>query len=135
MICYAVVDTNVLVSAILSKKSDTATVKVIKAIVDGKIIPLIHETILEEYFDVLRRDKFHLQPSTVERFLQVFRIRGIETVPMKTDEVFIDSDDSIFYEIALAKPNSYLITGNLKHFPIRDFVVSPSQMISIIEKE
>ena len=36
MIICAVIDTNVVVAALLSKKSDTATVKVIKAVMDGK---------------------------------------------------------------------------------------------------
>ena len=43
MIFYAAIDTNVILSALLSKKSDTAIVKVIKSVMDGKIIPLLHE--------------------------------------------------------------------------------------------
>ena len=53
MTFYAVINTNVLVSTILSKKSDSATVKIIKTIVDGKIVPLVHEEILNEYSDVV----------------------------------------------------------------------------------
>ena len=67
MTFYAVIDTNVLVSAILSKKSDSATVKIIKAIVDGKIVPLVHEEIFNKYSAVLNRDKFHLKRSNIEK--------------------------------------------------------------------
>ena len=65
MIFYAVIDTNVILSALLSKKSDTATVKVIKVVMDGRIIPLLHDDILAEYEDVLYRDKFHLNLATI----------------------------------------------------------------------
>ena len=135
MTFYAVIDTNVLVSAILSKKSDSATVKIIKAIVDGKIVPLVHEEILNEYSDVLNRDKFHLKRPTIEKFLRLFEIYGVEVIPRKTDEVFSDIDDKIFYEVAIGKQNSYLVTGNSRHYPHRDFVVTPAEMIFIIENE
>lgn len=35
MTYYAVIDTNVFISALLSKNSDAATVKVLRAILDG----------------------------------------------------------------------------------------------------
>ncbi len=35
---YAVIDTNVLLSALLSKSEDSATVKVLDAVFDGKIM-------------------------------------------------------------------------------------------------
>ena len=46
---YAVIDTNVFISALLSKRTDTATVKVFDAMFNGKIIPLYHKDILQEY--------------------------------------------------------------------------------------
>jgi putative PIN family toxin of toxin-antitoxin system len=132
---YAVIDTNVVIAALLSKKADSATVKVIKAVMDGKIIPLIHDDILSEYEDVLRRDKFHLQPTTIQTILHAFRIFGVEVTPQKSGEIFPDPDDLIFYEVTLAKrkDNAYLVTGNQRHYPVRDFIVTPAQMISILE--
>lgn len=47
MVYYAVIDTNVFISALLSKNSDVATVKVMRAIFDGIIVPLYHSEILE----------------------------------------------------------------------------------------
>ena len=46
MKCCAVVDTNVLVAALLSKRDDSATVRVIRAMISGEFIPLYHEDIL-----------------------------------------------------------------------------------------
>lgn len=117
------------------KKSDTATVKIIKAVMDGKIVPLLHDDILDEYENVLCRDKFRLQPATIQKILRAFKIYGIEITPQKTDELFTDYDDKIFYEVALAKQadGAYLVTGNQRHYPVRDFVVTPAQMVAIME--
>lgn len=55
---YAVIDTNVLLSALLSKSENSATVKVLEAVFEGKIIPLYHKDILAEYNEVLHRENF-----------------------------------------------------------------------------
>jgi hypothetical protein len=31
--------------------------------------------------------------------------------------------------------DAYLVTGNMKHYPIRSYVVTPREMIDIIERE
>ena len=46
---YAVIDTNVLVAALLTKNNDSATVKVFEAIEDELITPLYHSEIIKEY--------------------------------------------------------------------------------------
>ena len=66
MICYAVIDTNVLVSALLSSKDDTATVQVIGKMIIGEIIPIYSKAIKKEYCEVLTRKKFGFSGSTVE---------------------------------------------------------------------
>lgn len=50
-----------------------------------------------------------------------------------TDEVPTDPDDIIFWQVVMAerKNGTFLITGNIKHFPKRDFVVTPAQMIEM----
>ena len=55
---YAVIDTNVLVSALLAKRADSPTVEVAAKLFDGSVTPVFSEEILEEYSDVLHRDKF-----------------------------------------------------------------------------
>lgn len=57
MKCCAVVDINVIVSALLSKKEDAATVQVFRAMLGGRFTPLYHEDILDEYEEVLHRPK------------------------------------------------------------------------------
>ena len=131
---YAVIDTNVLIGALLSKKPDTATVKILKAVMDGSIIPLLHEEILEEYAEVLNRPKFHLSFEVVQTVLKAIKDYGLIISPMPTNTKLIDPDDLIFYETAREKQdiNAYLITGNVKHYPECDFIVTPANMIEIM---
>ncbi len=132
---YAVIDTNVLLSALLSKKEESATVKVLDAVFDGKIIPLYHQEILAEYNDVLHREKFHLREALIQKIIESFKQYGVEIFPRPTGAVLIDMDDLIFYEVAMEKRNddAYLVTGNQKHYPFKDFIVTPAEMMAIIK--
>ena len=138
MKCCAVVDTNVLVAALLSKRDDSATVRVIRAMISGEFIPLYHEDILAEYEDVLhRKKKYDLSEKAIQTVLNAIRRFGIEVFPKPTGEIFIDEDDIIFYEVAMEKrdDNAYLVTGNMKHYPVRDFIVTPAEMVAILEEK
>ena len=132
---YAVIDTNVLISALLSKNEDSATIKVLDAVFEGKIIPLYHQDILAEYDEVLHREKFHLREEVIRTVLDSVRQYGVEVFPQPTGEILIDMDDLVFYEVAMEKrdDDAYLVTGNQKHYPFRDFIVTPAEMMRIIE--
>lgn len=134
---YAVIDTNVFVAALLTKNNDSATVKVFEAIADGMITPLFHKEILEEYEDVLSRPKFKFSKDTINAVLDMIVKYGVEVYPKPTGEILIDMDDLIFYEVAMEKrdDDSYLVTGNQKHYPVRDFIVTPTEMINILENK
>ncbi len=130
---YAVIDTNVLLSALLSKSEDSATV--LDAVFERRIIPLYHQDILTEYDEVLHREKFHLREDAIQVVLAAVRQYGVEVFPQPTGEVLIDMDDLVFYEVAMEKrdDDAYLVTGNRKHYPFRDFIVTPAEMIKIME--
>ena len=132
---YAVVDTNVLVSALLSRKEDSATVRVVNELFGGRIVPLYHRDILEEYSEVLHRRKFHLRESTIQLVLNSVIQFGMEVFPQSTGEILIDMDDLVFYEVAMEKreDDAYLVTGNQKHYPVRDFIVTPAEMMRILD--
>ena len=133
---YAVIDTNVFVAALLTKNADSATVKVFEAVADGLITPLYHNDILEEYAEVLGRPKFRFSKAKIDTILGMIKKYGIEVFPKPTGEIFIDMDDLIFYEVAMEKrdDDAYLVTGNQKHYPVRDFIVTPSEMIEILNQ-
>ena len=133
---YAVFDTNVLISSLLTKQTNTATAKVVNAISTGDIIPLYNQEILNEYDEVLHRAKFSFSEERIRKILLMIRQFGLAVNPSPTGEILVDMDDLIFYEIVMEKRNNdaYLITGNIRHFPKHDFIVTPSEMIAIIQK-
>lgn len=132
---YAVIDTNVLVSALLSRHSDSSTVQVIRAVFESHICPLYNEEIIAEYEDVLSRDKFHFPAKTREAIVSAVKELGIDSSRIHSTEFFSDSKDVVFYEVALSKDDAYLVTGNTKHFPKSPIVVTPTEMIQILSKQ
>ena len=76
---FAVIDTNVIVSALISKNLDSNPGKVFRAIVQERIIPLFNDEILAEYRCVLSRPKFHLAPALIETVLKAIIVDGIVT--------------------------------------------------------
>lgn len=135
----AVIDTNVLISALLTSKTDVSTVKVLNAFFEGKIHAIVHDDILAEYENVLSRPKFHFSKDKIETLVNAFASNGIFLDSTKSSEVFPDQKDIIFYEITLTAISqfneAYLVTGNKKHFPVRTSVVSPTEFIQILEEE
>lgn len=129
---YAVIDTNVIVSALYSHKTDAATILVLNYLTQGVLQPLVNNEILAEYKEVLFRKKFNFSPKIVMEWLQFFETYGISTERTTTAEKFIDEKDIVFYEVTLSVEDSFLITGNKKHFPQTPHVVSPAEMIAIL---
>ena len=68
---FAVFDTNVLIASLLSKHADSATVQVVNAIADNRIIPLYNYDILAEYDEVLHREKFRFSEERIRQTLVV----------------------------------------------------------------
>lgn len=130
---YAVIDTNVLVSAMI--KWNSVPGNVMEFIFDGLIVPLLNHEIVREYREVLARPKFHLTDDIINAVLEVVEKKGIY-IDADTLEIDLpDPKDRIFYEVVMEErkqEDAYLVTGNIKHFPIKPFVVTPRQMIDII---
>lgn len=133
---FAAVNANVLVSALITKNPESPTRKVFKAMISGDIIPLYHEDILIEYKGVLNRKKFHLNLKTVNTVISAIQQYGTEVNPTPTGEILPDMNDLIFYEVTMEKrkDDAYLVTGNQKHFPIKTFIFTPTEMMKIIEE-
>jgi len=133
---YAVIDTNVIVSALISKTLESNPVKIIRAITLERIIPLFNDQILSEYKEVLSRAKFGLDKRMVDTVIQTFLTDGLSVDRTNAaSEYFPDEKDIVFYEVALAKEDSFLVTGNIKHFPKKAFVITPARMVEMIETD
>lgn len=137
MICYAVIDTNVLVSALISKNSDAATVQVIIRMFSGEIVPIYSKEIIREYYEVLNRKKIGFKSAMVKYILLAMEKYGLLIEPSPTGIILPDIKDLPFYEVVMEKQDdsAYLVTGNIKHFPTKKFIVTPRQMLDILEEK
>lgn len=135
MTCYAVIDTNVLVSALLSSHTDAATVQIIGRLIGGEIIPVYSSKIMQEYHEVLSRKKFKFEPRMINYILSAIEKYGVLVNPLATGVILPDMKDLPFYEVVMEKreDDAYLVTGNLKHFPTEPFIVTARQMLDILD--
>ena len=132
---YAVIDTNVLVSARITKNPSSATVKVLNNMFNGTIKPIFNDEIIAEYTDVLHRPKFRMRDEDINLIINYIKKYGIHSDRVPFDGNMPDEKDRPFYEVSLSVEDSFLVTGNLKHFPVTPKVVTPSQFITIIEEQ
>lgn len=130
---YAVIDTNVFISAML--KWDSVPGNVMELVFSGMIIPLLNEHIMKEYREVLSRQKFHMPEDVIRTVLTEINRLGIYIEAEEMDIVLPDAKDKVFYEVVMEErkvKDAYLVTGNIKHFPVKSYVVTPRQMMDII---
>jgi len=132
---YAVVDTNVFVSAFWTKKDDVATARLARCLQEGAFTPLYNDEILMEYQDVLSRPKFGFPKEWVNSVINYMKAFGINSARVPFGAFMPDEKDRVFYEVALSKENAYLVTGNQRHFPTDPIVVTPAEMLEILNKE
>ena len=133
---YVVIDTNVLVSAVL--KSHSVPGSIVELAFDGPIIPILNEAIEKEYREVLSRPKFHLTEDLIEGILSTFHKRAIYVDAEHLDVELPDPKDLVFYEVVMEErkeEEAYLVTGNIRHFPNRPFIVTPREMLDIILRD
>ena len=134
---YAVIDTNVLVSALLNIGSNPGAV--LLSVFSGKTIPMLNSEILAEYREVLARKKFNFPAETVDIILK--RLAGSCLNVSVSSENFPevgDPKDRCFYAVTMTGRQTedvLLVTGNIRHFPIKPYVVTPAQFIEILQKE
>ncbi len=111
-----VLDTNVLVSGMLSSAGPPGAL--VGLLLDGQLMAVHCDSILEEYRDVLARPKFDLRPSEITTIVEQIQRGGLSVTPPPWPHSLPDPDDG-FFLAAAAFARCPLVTGNLKHYPAR----------------
>lgn len=133
-----VIDTNLVISALLRPQSNPALI--ISLILRGDCRLCLSEDIFTEYEEVLARKKFNfLDRARVRELLSTLKKRALWVVPeISVDGVALDPADNAFLECALAAKADFLITGNIKHFPIKKFhhirIATPAEFMNFFIK-
>lgn len=132
---FAVIDTNVLVSALLHWESVPGIV--VEEAINGNLVPVLHDDIIAEYEEVLHRKKFPFSEQNIQALLDGLKERGVFWAPALIDEELTDKKDVVFYAVTMETrrdEDAYLVTGNIRHFPVRPYIVTPREMLSILRE-
>jgi putative PIN family toxin of toxin-antitoxin system len=110
-----VLDTNVLVSALLHPRSIPG--RVLDLVLAEQVRLALDHRIFAEYQSVLLRPEFPFSPDEVGALLEFVWRAGemVEASPLSIG--LPDPDDVMFVEVAVSAMADALVTGNLKHFP------------------
>ena len=132
-----VLDTGVVISALVNKKGSAA--KILSLIFDGNIKILYDNRILFEYKEVLSKKNFGFNFDLINDPMHFIRQEGtFNEATFNTLDYpavkFHDEGDKKFYEVYKAGEADYLITGNRKHFPEENTILIPGEFIKIYEK-
>lgn len=141
---FVVIDTNVLVSALLSDSS--APFKVMELVEKGNLVPIFDKRMLKEHYEVFHYDKFknprHLITDEVLRNIiytlvsnGIF-INDVNTTKQALYEIMPDKSDIPFFEV---KESSHefepmLITGNTDDYPNDSCIVTPRELLAILKQ-
>lgn len=121
-----VIDTNILVSSLWSKSGTPA--KIMSLVICGRLVPCYDYRILCEYKEVLSRPKFKFSPGEINALLDFIKHSGRSVIAEPLDNEFADEADKKFYEVA-KHCGATLITGNIKHFPSDEFVMTSNDFL------
>ena len=128
----AVIDTNVFVSALLTPGGVPS--RLVKAIRDTKIVPVVSHEILAEYADVLHRAKFGFAQTEIDDLLLDLNGLALFLTPTAISIARLpDPSDAPFIAAAMAAACP-VVTGNAKHFPARlgVQVLSPAECLQLL---
>lgn len=134
---FAVIDTNVLISATLSHGN--APFSILQKIDEGNIIPVFDKRMLCEYYEVFHYPKFKDKISEDvfhALFVKIMKSGILLNDVEQTKIMLADQDDIPFFEVKCSSPelDTLLVTGNLKHYPDDPYIVSPKELLVLMHQ-
>jgi putative PIN family toxin of toxin-antitoxin system len=130
-----VLDTNVLVSGLMTKDGTCAII--LNLLSDNRITAVLDDRIMDEYRRVCSEPRLRLDAAAVQVFLRFLEdcAEAIDALPLQVD--LPDPDDLLFLEVA-AEAQAVLVSGNKKHFPNKMVgavrVVSPREFLNLLSQ-
>ena len=111
----AVIDTNVLVSGLLSPTGNEALI--LLAVHQGLVQPCLTEAIIQEYAVVLARPKFSFPPEEIGALIAMFRNKAELFDADGSTVTSPDPGDTKILQCAEVARADFIVTGNKRHFP------------------
>jgi putative PIN family toxin of toxin-antitoxin system len=132
----AVIDTGVLVSALLRRQGTTGDV--LHALRDGRFTAIYSIGILAEIIDVLGRphfrNKYHIEPDDITAIINLLRLRGEVVTPQRKIDACRDPKDDKFLECALAGSADCIVSGDADLLDLTPFenipILRPTEFLA-----
>ena len=129
-----IIDTNVLVAALLTRRNDSPTARLVDGMLDGSLLYLLSPELLAEYRAVLLRPKIatmhELTEDEVDQLLAEITANAIWREPKATNHEPPDANDAHLWALLACEPNAVLITGDqllLQNPPSGRVLMRPSE--------
>jgi predicted nucleic acid-binding protein len=120
------------VSALWS--ADGAPAEVVSLAISGVVTPCLDLRIMEEYRGVLARPKFGFSENEISDLLDGIDQNSLSVVATPKTIELPDSSNRKFLEVADSL-EAVLVTGNKRHFPQSDSIVSPSEFLDLVARQ
>lgn len=135
---FIVVDTNVVVSAFLSRETSAPPPKILRAMLAAQVAFLLSEDLLGEYRRVLLRpairQRHGLSPAEVDSILTQVVLNCLWREPSPEEHAGMGSDAHLWALLA-TEPGSILVTGDqalIDNPPAFARVVSPRRFLKFV---
>ena len=133
---WAVVDTNVVVSGLLTRSPTSPTARVLDSMLEARLSFLLSVPLLAEYGTVLVRPRISalhgLEEEAIDRILEALARNGALRQPLSIDPVPGDVSDQHLWELLASEPGAVLVTGDqelLSSPPAGASVLTPAAWI------
>lgn len=129
---FAILDTNVLVSAVISRSG--YPYEILRLVQTGNVIPIFDKRMLSEYQEVFHYEKLKLAEETIKATLSIIINNGLFIHDVqKAKEELMDKSDIPFFEVQESSEefDSVLVTGNLKH---QRYIITPKEFILLLDQ-
>lgn len=136
----AVVDTNVVVAALLTADTASPTARVLDAMLDGRFPYLLSTALLAEYRQVLLRQKIRahhgLDADEIDRILIALTVNAIVREPDLAQHQAPEPGDQHLWDLLATEPVATLVTGDrrlLDNPPAEVTALPPAEFLTHLE--
>lgn len=138
MLKPAIIDTNIIVSGLITADADSPTARILNGMLKGEIPHLMSEELLIEYAKILRRPKFanlhRWTEEEIDALLAEIVANAMWREPVPAEEA-PDSDDSHLWRLLESEYGSILVTGDkllLTNPPVGHSVIAPRNYVETL---
>ena len=132
----AIIDTNVVVAALLTADSETPTARILGGMIRGRLPFVLSVPLLAEYRRVLTRERIcerhGLSSDEIDRLLSTIAANAIVREPSSSEHTAPDPDDQHLWDLLFAVSDAVLVTGDarlLENASARTSVMLPRAFI------